>query len=301
MPLFIGLTLAWSWGWWSLLWSYGGQGVLRQGAPAEAFLIAAVGGCGPSLAALALTALLQGRAGLAQLRRRFGLWRLGRVWLLLGVAPLASLLLPLLRTVAGAPLDAAGWLDLLLPGLLLGAVAGAMEEVGWRGFLLTREVEAAVDLEAFLYDPARLPVVYPREALADAGRAVRRLHDAGVSHADLHPKNLLVAGRTGEILVLDLDRARAFDGLLPDEERLSNLVRLGRAVEKHRLRGMRVGRRAALRFLTGYAGDPAAAAPLLARVRARLARGLAWHVLWWKLTGQARPRALPAPARPELA
>ena len=119
VPLFIGLTLAWSWGWWSLLWSYGGQGVLRQGAPAEAFLIAAVGGCGPSLAGLVLTALLQGRAGLAQLRRRFGLWRLGRVWLLLGVAPLASLLLPLLRTVAGAPLDAAGWLDLLLPGLLL--------------------------------------------------------------------------------------------------------------------------------------------------------------------------------------
>jgi membrane protease YdiL (CAAX protease family) len=138
VPLVVGLTLAWSWGWWSLLWSYGGQGVLRQGAPAEAFLIAAVGGCGPSLAGLVLTALSQGRAGLAELRRRFGLWRLGRVWLLVGVAPLASLLLPLLRAAAGAPLDAAGWLDLLLPGLLLGAVAGAMEEIGWRGFLLPR-------------------------------------------------------------------------------------------------------------------------------------------------------------------
>ena len=98
---------------------------------------------------------------------------------------------------------------------------------GWRGFLLTREVEAAIDLEGFLYDPARLPVIHAREALAEAGRSVRRLHDAGVSHADLHPKNLLLAGRTGEVLVIDLDRARAFDGALSDEERLGNLVRLG--------------------------------------------------------------------------
>lgn len=173
--------------------------------------------------------------------------------------------------------------------------------LGWRGFLLTKQVEAALDLEAFLYDPSRLPVVYPREALADAGRAVRRLHDAGVSHADLHPKNLLIAGRTGEILVLDLDRARAFDGLLPDEERLANLVRLGRAVEKHRLRGMRVGRRAALRFLTGYAADPVAAARLLERVRERLRRGLSWRVLWWRLTGQARPRRHASSRGPELA
>ena len=101
---------------------------------------------------------------------------------------------------------------------------------GWRGFLLSHEVRGAVDLQAFLYAPqahAEWPVT---EALAAAGRAVRTLHDAGVSHADLHPKNLLLAGRTGEILVIDLDRARAFDGLLPDEERLTNLVRLGRAV-----------------------------------------------------------------------
>ena len=159
---------------------------------------------------------------------------------------------------------------------------------GWRGFLLTKEVESAVDLEAFLYDPSVLSVVYPREALGDAGRAVRRLHDAGVSHADLHPKNLLLAGRTGEILVLDLDRARAYDGALPEEERLGNLVRLARSIEKHRRRGMRVGRREALRFLEGYAGDAEAAARLLARVRTQLGRGLSWHVLWWKLSGQLR-------------
>ncbi len=171
----------------------------------------------------------------------------------------------------------------------LGAVV-TFGAFGWRGFLLTREVESAIDLEAFLYDPARLPVVYLREALADAGRAVRRLHDAGVAHADLHPKNLLLAGRTGEILLIDLDRARAYDGELPDEERIGNLVRLGRSIEKHRLKGMRVGRREALRFLSGYAGDPVEGARLLERVRKSLLEGLSWHRFWWKLSGQLRHR-----------
>jgi hypothetical protein len=168
---------------------------------------------------------------------------------------------------------------------------------GWRGFLLTREVEGGVDLEAWLYgeggegggagsDPAGV--------LRAAGRSVRALHDAGVRHADLHPKNLLL-GRDGRVLVLDLDRARAFDGPLSEEDRLKNLARLARAVEKHRLRGMRVSRRRALRFLEGYGGSRAAAAAWLDRVRARATRGLVLRAAWWRLTGQVRP-ALPRAA-----
>ncbi|HMY99576.1 MAG TPA: hypothetical protein PLU79_07975, partial [Burkholderiaceae bacterium] len=49
---FLLLTLAWSWGLWSLLFQYGGQAVLMQGPPASAFAIAGLGACGPSLAGL---------------------------------------------------------------------------------------------------------------------------------------------------------------------------------------------------------------------------------------------------------
>lgn len=160
---------------------------------------------------------------------------------------------------------------------------------GWRGFLLTREVPDAVDLERFLYGGSAVPAGR-REVLAEAGRSVRRLHDAGVSHADLHPKNLLLDPHGDRVLVLDLDRARAFERPLTEEERLENLTRLARAVEKHRLRGMRVGRREALRFLTGYGGSPAEGERRLALVRARLLPGLRARVLWWKATGQTRPR-----------
>ncbi len=193
------------------------------------------------------------------------------------------------------PLD-----ELALHRRLLGAQVPVVDAVGavvlhgaigWRGFLLMREVDVAIDLEALLYDPGLHTGIFLREALVEAGRAVRALHDAGVSHPDLHPKNLLLEGRTGRVLVIDLDRARAYDGPLPEDARLSNLVRLGRAVEKHRLRGMRAGRREALRFLAGYAGGADAAPSWLERVRTRLGRGLAARVAWWRLTGQAEPHA----------
>jgi tRNA A-37 threonylcarbamoyl transferase component Bud32 len=182
--------------------------------------------------------------------------------------------------------------ELVLSRRCLGAGVPVAEAVAcvilggspWRGFLLTREVPDAMDLERWLYSGRG-----GRDVLRSAGRAVRALHDAGVRHADLHPKNLLLDG-DGRVLVLDLDRAQPFDGPLPEEERLRNLVRLGRAIEKHRLRGLSVSRRSALRFLEGYGGSAGAAARWLERVRGRLGRGLALRFAWWRLTGQGRPR-----------
>jgi len=161
---------------------------------------------------------------------------------------------------------------------------------GWRGFLLTREEEGACDLEAWLYAGPQRGKFAPAGVLQRAGRAVRRLHDAGVSHPDLHPKNLLLL-RSGDVLLIDLDRAPLSPGPLPEPQRLANLARLGRAIEKHRLRGLRVGRRQVLRFLEGYAGSPAAAHAWLERVRARVRRHLWLRRLWWKLSGATRTAA----------
>jgi uncharacterized protein len=135
---FIGLVVAWSWGIWSLLFQYGGQGVFRSGAPPEAFLIAALGGLGPSLVGLLLTAWLDGRAGLSALRRRLRDIRLGRWWAAVLVVPAASAVVPLLRAALGHAQDWDAMVELIGPGLALGLSAGLMEEFGWRGFLLPR-------------------------------------------------------------------------------------------------------------------------------------------------------------------
>ena len=160
--------------------------------------------------------------------------------------------------------------------------------LGWQGYLLTREIGGALDLEAWLHgmtmpeQPARATV------LRRAGRTVRALHEAGVEHADLHPKNLLLAP-DGSVVVLDLDRARQSDRPLDEDARLRNLTRLARAVEKHRLKGLSSSARDALRFLEGYAGSREAGRLWWQRIDARLRPSLGLRRLWWRLRGEARP------------
>lgn len=76
-----------------------------------------------------------------------------------------------------------------------------------------------------------------REALGDAawcavGAAVRRLHDAGVRHADLNARNILMTGG-GEVYLIDFDKARR---CAAGDWRAANLARLRRSLEKFRAR-----------------------------------------------------------------
>jgi 3-deoxy-D-manno-octulosonic acid kinase len=92
-------------------------------------------------------------------------------------------------------------------------------------------------------------------AAAAAGRAVRRFHDAGGRHADLHVKNLLLRerGDASECLVIDLDKARIASDPTP-AERMSELMRLFRSLVKRGLLA-RVGPRGCARFFSAYCGD----------------------------------------------
>lgn len=133
---FLLLTLLCSWGIWSLLFLFGGRGVLTRNPPPLAFVAAGLGACCPSLAGLFLTWRIYGREGMTALGTRLRRRPEGRWWLALLIIPLATALTPLLRSLAGHPQDGRAMLDLLLPGLGLGLAAGLMEEFGWRGFLL---------------------------------------------------------------------------------------------------------------------------------------------------------------------
>jgi len=109
-------------------------------------------GYGLSIACLIVTGLVEGRAGIGSLLRRFLLWRVGIGWYLaalLGPFALYAGALALYILVGGAPVSSANslaasffgpsdhlWL-VALPFLLIDALTNG-EELAWRGFVLPR-------------------------------------------------------------------------------------------------------------------------------------------------------------------
>jgi len=89
---------------------------------------------------------------------------------------------------------------------VLAARARRTASGGFELALVTERVVGAVDLAAAL---ARARGAARHDLVRAAARFVARLFDAGLVHADLHPKNLLVASVDGRhrLWVVDLDRA----------------------------------------------------------------------------------------------
>ncbi len=91
---------------------------------------------GPCLASIVLTAVLDGRTGLREMWRRMIRWRVSARWylplLLFPVAILATLWpLSRLQFPELAP-------TFFVPGIMMGTMAGLVEEVGWTGFATPR-------------------------------------------------------------------------------------------------------------------------------------------------------------------
>ncbi|NQZ97733.1 MAG: phosphotransferase [Myxococcales bacterium] len=106
----------------------------------------------------------------------------------------------------------------------------------WRVCVGTLHVANAPNAATWLADrDADAAAERIARAASAAGEAVRRFHDAGGSHRDLHLGNLLVqedaAGNAPRVLVIDLDRASA--GAPPDAgRRMAELMRLFRSAVK---------------------------------------------------------------------
>jgi membrane protease YdiL (CAAX protease family) len=140
---YVVLAYALSWSWWIPMAIRGD--VVRDGIGWPTHL---PGLLGPALAAVAVTAVADGRAGLGELWSRWTRWRVGWGWWLLvfGTAALAVLgvVVPL---VLAAPVPEAaafgrysGIAEIGLPGTAAVAlvVNGFGEEAGWRGFAADR-------------------------------------------------------------------------------------------------------------------------------------------------------------------
>jgi len=188
------------------------------------------------------------------------LWGLGR--------PAAELRVTAALRAAGAPVP--------IPAFVVGERRGGPL---WRAAVATVFEAKAVDARRLLEsNPSRAELL---ALAAAAGRAVRRFHDAGGRHRDLHLENLLVrdVARNPQVVLVDLDRARQV-ARVPPRARMAELMRLYRSLVKRGL-ARRVGSRPLARFLSAYTGGDRA---LRRALRAHLPRErlrIALHALTW--------------------
>ena len=178
--------------------------------------------------------------------------------------------------------------------LALGAV---IERLTWptcRAIFVSAEVPSSEDMVHFCrrvaQEPPEIAAREKRQALREAARQIRRLHDAGIEHADLHLKNLLVRCDKDDelrVVLIDLDGSRVRPPGWGDY-RLRNLMRLARSVRKVRAADAVLTIRDRLRFLKEYLrGEPNAAGTLRAW-SPRLAASGEWHEAWWRVTKAPR-------------
>jgi len=187
--------------------------------------------------------------------------------------PIAELRTTAALAAAGAPVPT--------PALIAAQRVGPL----WSVTLGTLFEEDAIDAAAWLASgPSRRRLL---RAAAAAGSAIRRFHDAGGRHRDLHIGNLLVRerGDETEVIVIDLDRARVAKSVRP-ARRMRELMRLHRSIVK-RHRAEAIGVRGYSQFLESYTrGDRQLRVRLLSHLTRERVR-TALHVAGYRVLGRS--------------
>jgi membrane protease YdiL (CAAX protease family) len=118
--------------------------ILNQTLPVEPFQILGAF-AGPTLSAVIIIAIVEGKAGLAAFFKRYIQWRAGIVWWLIVLFGILVALNVVAAVILGSAIltEFFSNLGLILPSYLLALVAGVIlgplwEEPGWRGFALPR-------------------------------------------------------------------------------------------------------------------------------------------------------------------
>ena len=168
-------------------------------------------------------------------------------------------------------------------GILTLEILAAIMERGWggwyRGYLITRYLPSALDLISYL--DKELEVKRRKAVIEKAGESVRKIHQAGIYHADLHLKNFLVEEKGPKVYLIDFDKSKIFP-LLKPSRRMQNLKRLDRSAEKLTRYGLPLTKGDKRAFCHAYASGDKEIRPYLKNYLKRYR----WHTIlhrwgWW--------------------
>jgi tRNA A-37 threonylcarbamoyl transferase component Bud32 len=158
----------------------------------------------------------------------------------------------------------------------------------YRGDLVTREIEASEDLDEYLKS-ARTgggwTVGQGKEIIRSVALLLQRMHRAGLYHADLNLKNILVQITECGVnsYVIDLDRARVIKPL-GSRMRIRNLVRLYRSMDKQGYLKDLIGMKDIVAFVRAYCGEDLELLTVCKEVMRKDMWLLRYHRAGWRLS-----------------
>ena len=166
----------------------------------------------------------------------------------------------------------------------------------YQAYFLSLEVPRAMDLIQYFNGieahPSCENISSKRKTIRSVGLLVRQFHQAGFFHGDLQLKNILVAG--DQLLLIDFDRSYR-KSTLSAKERMKNLLRLNRSVEKWRRLGLPITRTDRWRFFLAYAGDDKRIREAMVKIFRTYSLRLLFYRLGWtveKIVGSSEKSGL---------
>ena len=155
---------------------------------------------------------------------------------------------------------------------IIAAVKEKLPGPFYRAYIFSLELSDCTDLTSYfnLLQGRTLEQRFCTKAgvLKEVARAFSAMHRSGIYHRDLHLKNVLLrAGESQsspEVFIIDFDRAVLKDRLRPGEK-LNNLMRFNRSIEKHRVFSGTITRGDQMRLCRTYLAENEDAARLLPR------------------------------------
>jgi len=161
----------------------------------------------------------------------------------------------------------------------------------YQAYFLSLEVPHATDLIQYLNGinapPSPESISLKRKTIRSVGLLIRQFHQSGFFHGDLQLKNILVA--KDQPLLIDFDRSYR-KSLLSAKERLKNLLRLNRSVEKWRRLGLPITRTDRWRFFLAYAGDDKKIKETMRKTFGTYSLRLLFHRFGWAVERILGPR-----------
>ncbi len=170
---------------------------------------------------------------------------------------------------------------------ILGAV---QERVGLfnRIYLITKHLPEGSDLgEFFRKQYERVNWREKHQIIEETGKLIRKMHNEGLFHSDLHLKNIYMSQQNGtkQFYLLDFDKAHVVPNL-SKEMRLKNLLRLERYLAKYFSETSIFTASDRIRFLRAYFGSNQEAREFVERHIKQFQRHVKTHqLLWWKKVG----------------